>query len=294
VTETPDIFAWLRHQAEHDFIWISIVAFLLFAAIETFLPDRRRRHAVLKRWIAHFGLYVLDIVCGTLMLPTVVLVLVGGDQTLQPIRLFAHIDAWGGPVAVLGIGLLSIDFLIYWAHRLQHSIPLFWRFHAVHHSDTDMDVSTALRHHPVAYLLTGMFTGVIMLNLGMPVWVFALYSLSEVPVGVFQHVATPVPNWFERSIRWVFVTPGMHQLHHSTEESYFNANFANILSIWDRLFGTFVVRDAATRERLRFGVEPYTGAEHRGALWTLTMPFLMRLGGGESVETRAAETVQHH
>ena len=267
----PDVGA----LASQHWALISVIAFLTFVAIETIRPDRRLRPHTTRRWLSHIAVYVFDLVVSSTLLPWILLLLLAERDGLHGVRLFAAVEAVGGPWMVLVAGLVAIDLLIYWAHRVQHAVPALWRFHAVHHADAEMDVSTALLHHPVAYLGVALTAGLVMHAAGMPAWVFPIYGLFEVTVGAFQHVATPVPDRFERAVRWLLVTPWMHQVHHSADERHYDRNFANVLSVWDRLFGTLHLAGEAERERIRFGVEPFTEAKHRGLGWIMTMPFRM-------------------
>ena len=275
----------LAAWAADKWYWVSITAFLVFAVIEVIRPDRRERTGITRRWLGHMGIYATDTLLGSAALPPFAFALVTNHAHVEAQRAFAPVEAWGGPWAVLMAGMLGLELLIYWAHRIQHRVYPLWRFHAVHHADTAMDVGTNFLHHPVAYLVTGAFTGFILLSLGMPAWVFPVYALFEVASGAFQHVATPIPDRFERVVRLLLVTPGMHQVHHSADPAHHDSNYANILSVWDRLFGTFMVLDAASRERLRFGVDGTAPMRH--PVDSLLLPVRMRSG-----EPGAAEAVE--
>lgn len=265
----------LATAASEHWALVSVLVLLAFVAIETIWPDGRLRPDTTGRWLTHFAVYIADLVLSSTVAPWVLLGLLADQGGLQGVRLFAPVEAAGGPWVVLAVGLVAIDFVVYWMHRIQHAVPFLWRFHAVHHADTEMDVSTALLHHPLAYLAMAIVAGLVLYAAGMPAWVFPVYGLFEVTVGAFQHVATPIPDKFERAVRWLLVTPGMHQVHHSADARHYDQNFANVLSVWDRLFGTLHWADAAERKGIRFGVEPYTGPEHRGLVWVFTMPARM-------------------
>lgn len=276
--------------------WWSIAMFLVFAAVESARPDHRARGGTLSRWLTHMGSYVMCMAFSSAALPPFLFMLLTHQADDGPLRAFAAVNAWGGPGAVLVLGLLGIDVMGYWAHRIEHSVQVLWRFHAVHHADPEMDVSTTLLHHPIAYLMTAGFIGTIMLALGVPAWVFPIYALFEVAGGAFQHIATPIPDWFERAACRVLVTPGMHQAHHSDDPAHFNCNLGGVLSVWDRMFGTFLLLDGAARERIRFGIGqvPGTtlgqpGSKEHGPYGVLTLPFRMRLGAAASGEPGAAQ-----
>ena len=254
----PDLAA----AATANWALVSVVAFLLFTALETVRPDRRDRPHTTPRWLGHFGIYVTDLVLSSSLVPWALLALLVDRGEVHGVRLFGPVEALGGPWAVLVAGLLAIDLFLYWAHRIQHSVSWLWRFHAVHHADTEMDVGTALLHHPVAYLGVALTVGLVMHAAGMPSWVFPVYGLFEVTAGVFQHVATPVPDRFERAVRWLLVTPGMHQVHHSVDPAHHDRNFAN-----PAVGMGSAVRHAAPGLGDGAGGDPLRGrAVHRGPL----------------------------
>lgn len=128
-----------------------------------------------------------------------------------------------------------------------------------------------------------------MLRLGLPAGVFPVYALREISIGAFQHVATPIPDAFERRVRWLLVTPGMHQAHHSADPAHYDTNYADVLSIWDRLFGTYLALDAAERARIWFGIAPHYAGH--GLTGILTRPFRIRAGAAGSNEARGPQPV---
>ena len=276
---------WLGNLAASWWIWISISGFLIAITIESARPDGRRRTTTLSRWLTHMGCYAASVLSTTAVLPVFLLALFTHRMEDGPERAFGWIDATGGPWAVLVVGLLGIDLIEYCSHWLEHRFQLLWRFHAVHHADPHMDASTALLHHPVAYLLTAMLIGIVMTLAGLPAWVFPVYGVFEIAGGVFQHIATPVPDRLERALRWLLVTPGMHQAHHSDDPRHHGTNFGSVLSVWDRLFGTLLILDGAQRRSITFGIGAVPGTaltqpgtwEHR-PYGVLTLPFRMRFG----------------
>ncbi len=276
---------WLGERAAASWYWVAVGSFLLVAAIESVRPDRRARAATLPRWLAHLGVYTASLLLGSAVLPSVVFALVTDRVRAEAAGVFAPIEAWGGPLAVLVAGFLAIDLIIYWMHRLEHRVPLLWRLHAVHHADPDMDVSTTLLHHPLAYVLTAGVVGFTLMGLGLPGWVFPVYAVFEVAAGAFQHVAAPVPDRLDRALRWLIVTPGMHQMHHSADRAHHDTNYASVLSLWDRLFGTFAVLDADARAGLQYGVAP-APAGH-GFVDVMVQPF--RRVSGEPGPAQAVE-----
>jgi sterol desaturase/sphingolipid hydroxylase (fatty acid hydroxylase superfamily) len=133
------------------------------------------------------------------------------------------------------IGFLLMDLSFYYWHRINHVVPLLWRFHNVHHLDPDLDASTSFRFHFIEILYSALFrVGQIML-IGMSAPTFIIYELVFQFVTIFHHSNLRLPIRLERVINYIFVTPRMHGLHHSTIKNETNSNYAVIIRWWDYL-----------------------------------------------------------
>jgi len=151
--------------------------------------------------------------------------------------LFNWVDA--PPLVSILTGILLLDLAAYGGHILKHKLPLLWRFHRVHHSDADMDVTTGFRFHPVEALISWVFLLPAVVLFGLPIasiLIFAgLYSLSALA----QHANLAFPEWADRMVRVAFVSPGSHRIHHSPQRERTDSNYGTLFSFWDRLFGTY-------------------------------------------------------
>lgn len=158
------------------------------------------------------------------------------------------------------IGLLVLDFISAWfAHWIQHRIPVLWRYHLVHHTDTHVDTTTANRHHPGESVIRFFFTLIAVIILGAPLWMVLLYQSLSVLLSQFNHANISLPLWLDKAISWVIVSPNMHKVHHHFEMPYTDTNYGNIFSIWDRLLGTFAVLE---KDKLRYGVDTHMEEEY--------------------------------
>ena len=149
--------------------------------------------------------------------------------------------------------LFFMDFFgQYMPHYLMHKIKWMWKFHMIHHSDTKVDVTTGTRHHPGEWLFreTGTILGILIL--GLPVGLYFLYRSTAAIFSHLNHANIRVPEWLDRPISWIFVSPNMHKVHHHYIRPYTDTNYSNIFSIWDRLFGTFAYDDP---RNLRYGLD---------------------------------------
>jgi sterol desaturase/sphingolipid hydroxylase (fatty acid hydroxylase superfamily) len=190
-------------------------------------------------------------------------------------RSFGLLNASGleGPLRLV-TAVLVFDLWQYVWHRLNHRVPLLWRFHAVHHSDRDLDATSALRFHTGEIVLSASARLAILPLLGLTVGEVLVYETAMLPIILFHHSNVRVPERLDRMFRWLIVTPWMHWVHHSNYQPETDSNYASIFSFWDRLFGSFRFRDDPGS--LTLGLD---GAEHEG--WAtlggmLSMPFRRR------------------
>jgi sterol desaturase/sphingolipid hydroxylase (fatty acid hydroxylase superfamily) len=137
------------------------------------------------------------------------------------------------------LSFLALEFADYWLHRLRHSVAL-WRFHRLHHSDPEMTWTTIHRKHPVDYMLTVFGEYFFLLAAGVPAAGIVAASLFRSLYIAFVHADL---NWSFGTLRYVLITPWAHRYHHALDERLAGANFGGVLSIWDRMFGTYVEPD---------------------------------------------------
>ncbi|HXC53008.1 MAG TPA: sterol desaturase family protein [Candidatus Limnocylindrales bacterium] len=152
---------------------------------------------------------------------------------------------------VLSIALL--DFVAaYVHHRMVHAVPVLWKFHLVHHSDPHVDSTTALRHSPVEAVIRSGFTlgGVIVL--GVSPGVLVAYQAVALWSAQWIHSDIHLPRAVDSLLSRVWVSPGMHRVHHHKALPYTDTNYGTIFSVWDRLFGTFRTLDT---DEVVFGID---------------------------------------
>lgn len=156
------------------------------------------------------------------------------------------------PLTKMVVGLLIFDCWQYWWHRINHVIPFFWRFHAVHHSDAAMDASSAVRFHTVEILYSSLIRLLILPLTGLSIEHLLVYELILLPIILFHHSNVAVPATLDRLLRAIIVTPRIHWVHHSHIQKETDSNYSSLLSIWDRVFGSFCLRDDP--QNIRFGL----------------------------------------
>ena len=178
---------------------------------------------------------------------------------------------WPWPVeAVLAIA--GLDLFTYFAHASMHKSRIGWRFHRVHHCDTQVDVTTAYRQHPgeTIFRIAWQLAGIV--AFGVPLWVLAVYLTLSSVNALFEHANVRVPERLDAILRLCFVTPNMHKWHHSRIQAETDSNYSNILSVWDRLFGTYTGKTGYTD--IEYGLNGLDGEVSRSMSKLLQLPFV--------------------
>lgn len=150
-------------------------------------------------------------------------------------------------------GVLLMDLIgAYFIHWLEHKVKWMWQFHIIHHSDKELDTTSANRHHPGESVFRLVFTILAVVLIGAPIWMIFLYQTMSVVLTQFNHANITMVSWLDNSLKLMFVTPNMHRVHHHYRQPYTDCNYGNIFSFWDRIFGTY---RTAPNEKLIYGVD---------------------------------------
>ncbi|MCU4174174.1 sterol desaturase family protein [Carboxylicivirga sp. N1Y90] len=174
--------------------------------------------------------------------------------------------------AKLVISLMFYDITAYWIHRATHVIPLLWRFHRVHHSDTSMDSSTVFRFHPLELILVFGVGNIITAALfGTDVFSMALYYFILYLFFFFEHANLNYPRGLNSTLGLVFVMPDHHRVHHQQDQYYTDSNYADIFILWDRLFGSYKMMPV---EKMKYGLVEFDSAHRQSFLYLIKSPFL--------------------
>jgi sterol desaturase/sphingolipid hydroxylase (fatty acid hydroxylase superfamily) len=175
--------------------------------------------------------------------------------------------------AYLILGIMLMDLIgAYTIHYLEHKVKWMWRFHLVHHTDQQIDTTSANRHHPIESVFRFAFTTIAVLMLGAPMWMVMLYQTMSVVLTQFNHANIKMPGSLDQALGYIFCTPNIHRIHHHHKQPYTDTNFGNIFSFWDRIFGTFVMVD---NRKLTYGLDTYPDSREVSSIWTiLKMPFM--------------------
>ncbi|TDK43888.1 sterol desaturase family protein [Antarcticimicrobium luteum] len=249
--------------------------FALLALTEAALPRRARRVPRSRRWLTNWGLTVIN--TATLRLMALLLPLLAVGAALDAARGgWGLFNALAWPVWVeVALAILILDFAIWAQHLITHKVPPLWRLHRVHHADRDMDVTTAIRFHPVEIALSmGLKIGLVYL-LGPAALAVVLFEIILNGTAMFNHANLRLPLPLDRALRLMLVTPDMHRVHHSVHRHEHDSNYGFSLSIWDRLFGTYVAQPTDGHEAMTVGLRWQDDRPARLG-WSLRLPFFRK------------------
>ena len=169
------------------------------------------------------------------------------------------------------ISFIFLDLGEYIYHVTMHKVKRLWMFHIVHHSDQAVDVSTTLREHPGENIIRLSFTLLWVFISGTAFWVLMLRQIIQAFTTLFAHMNYRLPDRVDRIIGLLFITPNLHQVHHHYKQPYTDSNYGDVLSIWDRLFGTF---KKLSVDKLVFGVDTHMSKEDTDKFISLAkLPF---------------------
>jgi sterol desaturase/sphingolipid hydroxylase (fatty acid hydroxylase superfamily) len=247
---------------------LFFTAIIFFLAMELILPYRASSVSKLKRWInnialALFNSLLLQLVFSSAVASTAVYV---QSHRLGVLNM-VEIPLW----LKVFVTVVFLDFMLYLWHLLNHEMPTLWRFHRVHHSDLNMDVSTATRFHFGELAISAVIKISIIFFLGASTLAVLVFESLLVLCAQFEHSSLKVSKWFE-AIYWIFfVPPSMHRIHHSVIINERNTNYGTIFSLWDRILGTLLSN--VNQDDIRIGVGAYRRPDKLNFHQLLAMPF---------------------
>lgn len=230
---------------------ILVGGMLIFWILEGSIPllTLRFRKTRLRHAAVNFGLTVIHLVIHTGL--AVVIVLLSDWCAAQQFGIVYWTHA-----SVLGTVIITVfiaDFFGGWlVHIVEHKIRFFWRFHVIHHSDTNVDVTTGLRHHPVESVVRGVFMMAGVLIIGAPMYAVMIYQTILVFFTAFEHANIRLPRWLDKGMSYIFISPNMHKVHHHWKQPYTDSNYGAIFAVWDRLLGTYKMMEP---QQIRYGID---------------------------------------
>jgi sterol desaturase/sphingolipid hydroxylase (fatty acid hydroxylase superfamily) len=272
---------------------VFAVVLLTMAALELLLPKRLLTASKARRWVTNFtivGLATLLVraiaVLPRLILPTLLPTLL--PLTAVAAALWAEAAGvgllpWLARVVALpsslaswlpvAIAIVVLDFAIWLQHVLSHKWAPLWALHQVHHADRDIDVTTAIRFHPVEIALSMLYKMAWVVVFGVSPLAVVLFEIILNAGAMFNHANVALPGRLDQLLRLLIVTPDMHRVHHSTRRHEHDSNYGFSLSVWDRLAGTYTAQPEGGHQGMTIGLAHLQTAAPTRLGWSLLVPF---------------------
>tara|TARA_Y100000817_G_scaffold299210_1_gene277088 strand:- start:5 stop:781 length:777 start_codon:yes stop_codon:yes gene_type:complete len=226
-----------------------IVFFIVFIILENYFSQRNTKGKI-KRLLFHGTIAIINttimrVFAIFLLIPVVMITKENQYGLLNSVEYNFFFEAL--------IGFLLLDFAFYWFHRISHTWSFLWRFHGMHHLDTQMDITTSLRFHIGELIISAVFKAMLIIALGLPMSIFIFYEIILTASAQFHHSDLRLPDALDSKISKIIVTPKYHTNHHTVTNLSRNANYSSIFTLWDYVFFTY--KNASVTEREHLGIE---------------------------------------
>jgi sterol desaturase/sphingolipid hydroxylase (fatty acid hydroxylase superfamily) len=247
-----DYFSTLEHHPAQRMAYL-VGGLLIFWILEGSIPliSMQYKKNKLRHATVNMGFTTIHLIIHTFL--AILIIKLSDWCKVEQFGLVYWLHAGIGGVIL--ISFLTLDFFGGWlVHITEHKIAGLWRFHVVHHADNNVDVTTGLRHHPIESVLRGLFFFIGIFVSGAPMYGVMIFQTILVLSTAFTHANISMPPRLDKILSYILVSPNMHKVHHHWKQPFTDSNFGAILSIWDRLLGTFKKLDP---KDIRYGLDRY-------------------------------------
>lgn len=276
---------------------VFLGVFVFMAVLEALLPAREAVLSRKTRWLGNLSMVVMGALVSRILLPVtlvgvslwaqqkgigvfnVLLDAVPADasssnQLLNSGEPLNNSSTYLVHIAIVTLSVLLLDMLIYWQHRLFHTVPMLWRFHKMHHADSHVDTTTGLRFHPVEIAMSLGIKAAAVVILGVPAIAIVIFEVALNGFALFNHANIRLPQKWDDRIGLVLITQRLHRIHHSQAKSESNSNYGFSVSWWDRLFNSFTPRAKQSDETLSIGQQDVPAVKENASIRALLLqPF---------------------
>jgi sterol desaturase/sphingolipid hydroxylase (fatty acid hydroxylase superfamily) len=255
---------------DHDYLpmMVTTCVLILLLALESWIPAESNRHHRLRHMGRNLSLWLINALAIALLAAPLIANVAGWTEESR----FGLLNLLSLPPALATVtAILLFDGLLYLMHRANHKIGFLWRFHRVHHSDPEMDATTAMRFHTGEILVSSALRLAVIPLLGITLWQLLVYESLMLPVILFHHSNVYFPEKVDRWLRALVVSPAIHRVHHSRIRVETDSNYSIIFSFWDRIGGTFRLRKDG--RPVDFGLAEYDSEAWQRVSRLLITPF---------------------
>ena len=262
--------SWLSTYYSHLWYFGYAGCIVFFGFIENMIPLRGYACPVVKRYLTNLSLLFINSSIQRLVLPVFSLTAaIYAEENSLGVFNVLPLDL----VITICLSFLILDLFGYWLHKVMHYSRFLWRIHQTHHTDIDFDATTGLRFHPFEALITTSIEIVLVVLFGVPLIAVMLFSLIHIFTGLFTHLNIRFPQRLDTVLRLFIVTPNMHRIHHSARVDESSTNYGIVLSIWDRLFKSYLKVPVNGDEGMLLGLQDRRDPTKIMLIEFLTLPF---------------------
>lgn len=265
--------------------------FMCMALLEARYPARKAVLDRKTRWVGNLSMVVLGALISRVLLPATLVgvsvwaqqedfglfnVMLGYAQSGSSLIGISDDVESSGVVfaAIVTLSVILLDMIIYWQHRLFHTVPLLWRFHKMHHADSHVDTTTGLRFHPVEIAISLGVKAAAVALLGIPAVAIVIFEVALNGFALFNHANIRLSQKWDDKVGRVLITQRLHRIHHSQAKAESNSNYGFSVSWWDRLFNSFTPRAQYSDETLPIGQKDVPAVKENASIRALLMqPF---------------------
>ncbi len=265
--------------------------FVCMALLEARYPARKAVLDRKTRWVGNLSMVVLGALVSRVLLPATLVgvsvwaqqedfglfnVMLGYAQSGSSLTGISDDVESSGVVfaAIVTLSVILLDMIIYWQHRLFHTVPLLWRFHKMHHADSHVDTTTGLRFHPVEIAISLGVKAAAVALLGIPAVAIVIFEVALNGFALFNHANIRLSQKWDDRVGRVLITQRLHRIHHSQAKAESNSNYGFSVSWWDRLFNSFTPRAQYSDETLPIGQKDVPAVKENASIRALLMqPF---------------------
>jgi sterol desaturase/sphingolipid hydroxylase (fatty acid hydroxylase superfamily) len=257
-------------EIQYNIVKIGLISggIVLFLILELIIPYRENSVSKFRRWLNNLGLGIVNITIIQIFFVSLIISIsiYNSNKQIGLLNLM-QIPDWLKIIDTI----IIMDLVMYFWHIMTHRVPLLWRFHRVHHTDLDVDVSTTLRYHIGEVIPQFLILAGVVYFIGAdPIGVLAFECIFLL-ANLFRHSRFKLSSGFENIFWILFVPPAMHRIHHSVDLEERNTNFGTIFSIWDRFFGTLLT--GINQNQIWTGVDGHIQEKKLEIYHLIWMPF---------------------
>ncbi|EDP60087.1 sterol desaturase family protein [Vibrio sp. AND4] len=267
----------MTETAFNDPSWLRLSMFITVLMLctlwENKLPRKRLTVGRSFRWFNNLTLAALNSIVIAVVMP------IAAFQT----AIIAHENQWGLLNALalptwlnVLMAVVILDLIIYLQHVVFHRVEPLWKLHRLHHADLDIDVTTGTRFHPLEIILSMAVKVAAVFVLGVHPIAIVVFEIILNASAMFSHCNAKLPSTWDVKLRKWVVTPDMHRVHHSVIARETHSNFGFFLSIWDRLFGTYLAQPEMGHDDVVIGVPEIRNKDEQRLDKLITQPFRFR------------------